>query len=346
MAVREGQAMDKLRAIQYFNRAVEAGSFAAAARLFDVSTPAVTHLIGALERSLGVALLHRTTRGLSLTTDGERYYETSRKVAADLHDLEQRLAPRGAKPRGTLTVGMRQSVGQHCVMPRIARFLSRFPDIELITKPLFTLQGFAEQNLDMAVMAGWPSERDLVVRPLAQTRHIVCASPEYWSRAGKPVEPEALRNHSCLVVRSASGVLLDSWGFERDGERRTIDVKSQLFSDDRAWLVEAACAGAGVMRITDLTSGRSFSSGLLVPVLTDWEGLEAPTIYAAYRRGQRNSKLVRVFLDFLVEVFAEIENERVPALAGAVPRAPKPQWWDRAHGRRSADVARGRKPNR
>jgi DNA-binding transcriptional LysR family regulator len=335
--------MDKLRAIQYFNRAVEAGSFAAAARVFDVSTPAVTHLVGALERSLGVALLHRTTHGVSLTTDGERYYETSRKIAGDLHDLEQRIAPRGAKPRGTLTVGMRQSVGQHCVMPRIARFLARFPDIELITKPLYTLQGFAEQDLDMAVMAGWPSERDLVVRPLAQTRHIVCASPEYWSRAGKPGEPEALRNHSCLVVRSASGVLLDTWGFERGDERRTVDVKSQLFSDDRAWLVEAACAGVGVIRITDLTSGRSLSSGLLVPVLTDWEGLEAPTIYAAYRRAHRNSKLVRVFLDFLIEVFAEIENERVLAHAGAVPRAPRPQWWDRAHGRRSAFGARGRK---
>src|SRR5688572_24987345 len=99
--------MDKLRAIQYFNRAVEDGSFTAAARSLDVSTPAVTQLIAALEREVGILLFHRTNRGLSLTADGQRYYETSRKIAADLHDLEQRLAPRAVKPRGTLTVGMR-----------------------------------------------------------------------------------------------------------------------------------------------------------------------------------------------------------------------------------------------
>jgi DNA-binding transcriptional LysR family regulator len=336
--------MDKLRAIQYFNRAAEAGSFSAAARSFDVSTPAITQLVGALERSLGVILFHRTTRGLTLTADGERYHEASRKIAADLHDLEQRLAPRGAKPRGTLTVGMRPAIAQHCVMPRIARFLARFPDIELITRPLFTLQGLSEQDLDMAVMSGWPSDRDLVVRPLAQTRHIVCASPEYWARKGKPEQPDALRDHHCLVTRSASGVLLDRWIFERSGERSTIDVKSRLFSDDRAWLEEAACAGVGVVRMTDISINRYLSSGLLVPVLTDWEVLEAPTIYAAYRRRQRNSKLVRAFLDFLIEVFTEIENERVLAPSRAVHRAPKPAWWDRAHGRQSAYVAREKKP--
>src|SRR3954447_9462929 len=103
--------MDKLRAIQYFNSAAEGGSFAAAARHFDVSTPAVTQLIGALERSLGVTLFHRTTHGLALTLDGERYLQTGRKVLADLVEAEQHLGPRGAKPRGTLTIGMSASLG-------------------------------------------------------------------------------------------------------------------------------------------------------------------------------------------------------------------------------------------
>lgn len=335
--------MDKLRAIQYLNHAVEFGSFAAAARSLDVSTPAVAQLVGALERSLGVVLLHRTTRGLSLTVDGERYYETSRKITADLRDLEQSIGPRGSKPRGTLTVGMRQSVGQNCVMPRITRFLARFPDIELVTKPARTVQDIDEKKLDIAVLMGWPSERDLGVRPLAQTRYVVCASPEYWVRAGRPHDPEELRNHHCLLFRSSSEILLDRWIFARRGEQRTVDVKSRLLSDDRPWLDEAACTGAGVIRLADLTLSRYLSSGTLVPVLTDWEAMEAPTVYATYRRSQRNSKLVRVFLDFLVEIFSELARERTPAPGGAIPHVPKPEWFGHTHGRQSAYVARGRK---
>jgi LysR family transcriptional regulator, regulator for bpeEF and oprC len=336
--------MDKLRAIQYLACAAETGSFTAAAKTLDVSTPAVAQLIRALERSLGVALFHRTTRGLSLTADGERYYETSRRITADLHDLEQILGPRGTKPRGKLTVGMREAVGRNCVMPRITRFLARFPDVELVTKPVGTFESLDELNLDLAVLTGWPPEGDMVALPLAQTRHVVCASPEYWIRQGKPQTPEELRKHDCLVTRSFSGVLLDRWIFEKKGERRTVDVKSRLLSNTRPWLDEAACAGAGVIRLADITLTRYLSSGLLVPALTDWEALESPTIFAAYRRGQRQSKLVRAFLDFLVEVFAELENERSPAPVSGISRVPKPEWFGRAHGRQSAYVARGRKP--
>lgn len=168
--------MDKLRAIQYFNRAVQAGSFAAAARSLDVSTPAVAQLVAALERSLGVVLLHRTTRGLSLTAHGERYHETSRKVAADLRDVEQRLGPRGVKPRGTLTVGMVPVMGRNWVMPRITSFLARFPDIEVVTKRVRTFQDIDEANVDVAVLIGWPPS---VISSCGSSRRRVtsCAPP-------------------------------------------------------------------------------------------------------------------------------------------------------------------------
>lgn len=332
--------MDKLRAIQYLTRTVETGSFAAAAKSLDVSTPAVAQLLNSLERALGVKLFHRSTRGLSLTADGERYYATSRKVAAELHDLEDSLGQRGAKPHGTLTVGMRQAVGQNCIMPRITRFLARFPDIELVNKPARTVKDIDAEKLDLAVLIGWPSERDLVVRPLAQTRYVVCASPEYWQREGRPQEPEELRDHHCLLFRSSAEILLDRWIFDRNGERRSVDVRSRLVTDDRPWLDEAACGGAGVIRLADLTIGRYLSSGSLVPVLTDWEALEAPTIFAVYPRSRRHSKLVRVYLDFLVEVFSEIENERNAASSRGTARVPKPEWFGRARGRQSSYVAR------
>jgi DNA-binding transcriptional LysR family regulator len=332
--------MDKLRAIAYFNRAAEAGSFTAAARSFDVSTPSVTQLVASLERSLGVALFHRSSRGLALTADGERFYEASRKVEADVHDLEQRFGQRCAKPRGTLTVGMRQAIGQNCFMPRIGRFLARFPDIELVTRTVRRIEDLETEKIDVALLQGWPPERDLVVRPLAQTRWVVCASPEYWRRAGTPREPEALRHHECLVYRALEGVLLDRWTFAKGRERRTVDVRSRLLSDDRNWIEEAAVAGSGVVRIADLTASRFLKDGRLVPALADWEATEAPTIYAAYPRHQRQSKLMRAFLDFAAEVFAELERERRPAVAGPLARVAKPQWFGRVRGRQSAYGAR------
>lgn len=333
--------MDKLRAIQFFNCSVESGSFAAAARALDVSTPAVSQLVGALERSLRISLFHRNARGLTLTTDGERYYDISRKVVADLLGIEQSLGPPGAKPRGTLTVGMRHAIGQNCVMPRIARFLARYPDVELITKPA-VIEDFDRGTLDLAIMVGWPPKRDLIARTLAQTRHVVCASPEYWKRWGRPTDPNALRDHHCLVFRNDEGVLVDRWTFEKAGEQCVVNVKSRLLSGDRSWLDAAAIAGAGVIRLTDLTAGPFLSSGLLVPALTDWESVEAPTIYALFRKNQRQSKLVHAFVDFLIEVFAELEQERTPTPTKAVQRVRQPDWFGRALVRQSTYVPRKR----
>jgi LysR family transcriptional regulator for bpeEF and oprC len=275
--------------------------------------------------------------------DGARYHEATHGITADLREIEQRIAPRGAKPRGTLTVGIREAVGLNCVMPRITRFLARYPEVELVTRPARTVRDVHEMGLDLAVLVGWPSEHDLAVRPLAQTRYVVCASPEYWMREGEPRKPEDLQGHHCLLFRSSSEILLDRWIFEKDGERRSVDVKSSLISDDRPWLDEAACAGAGVIRLADLTVSRQLSSRLLVPTLTDWQALEAPTIYAAFPRRQRNSKLLRAFLDFLMEIFAELEGERNQAVAASIARVPKPAWFGRARSRQSDYVARRRK---
>ena len=131
--------------------------------------------------------------------------------------------------------------------------------------------------------------------------------------------------------------------FERNGEQRTVDVKSRLLSDGSAWMDEAACSGAGVIRKNDLSLSRYLSSGLLVPVLTDWNALDAPTHFAVYRRSHRQSKLVRIFIDFLVEIFADLENERPSESGGVIARMAKPMWYGRAHGRQSAFAARQRK---
>jgi LysR family transcriptional regulator, regulator for bpeEF and oprC len=335
--------MDKLRAIQYFTQAAESGSFAATARHFQVSAPAVVQLVGALERSLGGPLFHRTTQGLTLTDGGQRYYDVARQLITDLRDVEQRIGSRGTRPRGTLTVGMRGSIGMSCVLPRIARFVADYPDIDLVIRPSFTVKDIDDRQLDLALLVGWPPERDLIVRPLAQTRLIVCAAPDYWARHGMPREPDDLRGRDCLIVRSSGGTLLDRWIFERNGEQRTIDVKARMVGEDLAWLGEAAAAGIGILRVVDLTLPAYLTSGRLVPALSDWEALEAPLVFAAYPPSQRRSRLVRAFLDFLVQVFAEIETERSQAIGNAISRVRKPEWYGRTHGRQSAYGIKGRK---
>ena len=333
--------MDKLRAIHYFNRAVEHGSFAAAARACDVTTAAVTQLVAALEQSLGAPLFHRSRHGLALTADGERYYEITRQILQSLHDVEQALDQHGRRPRGRLTVGFRQSLGQNCVMPHIARFLSRFPDIELVLKPITTVQELHERMVDIAVLIGWPPEGDLIVRILAPTELIVCASPAYWEHAGMPQHPQDLGQHHCLVLRSSGGALLDRWIFEKNGSTHTVDVRARFFSDDGGMLYQAACGGAGVIRIVDITLRQFLSSGHLVRALTDWKALEAPAIFAAFEKRQRQSKLVHVFLDFLHEVFAEGDTR---SLRAATPRLRPPEWFGRTQGRQSAYNARPRRP--
>jgi len=328
--------VDKLRAIQYFNQAVASGSLTGAARFFDVSTASVAELVSALEQSVGAPLLHRTRQGISLTADGEKYYEISRSVVDDLHEVEQRIGSRASELRGTLTVGIRDSIGQCCVMPNLNRFLARHPRVDLVLKPIISIDDLDDKALDLGVVIGWAPERDIVVHPLIQTRLMVVASPRYWHTHGKPETPEDLKGHDCLVIRSTGGTQLDRWTFQRQGKRCTVDVRSRLFSDERNWLYEAARGCCGVARLADITLLQDLRAGSLVPVLVEWEALEAPMVFAAFQPRARQSRLMRAFLDFLVEVFAELDIERRPLAPGHARPVAKPEWFGRVRGRHSA----------
>ncbi len=338
--------MDKMRAIEFFNRAVETGTFAAAARSFDVSTPAVTQLVATLERRLGTQLLHRTAKGLVLTADGERYREVARDVQVALAEVESRLGPRGAKACGTLTVGLRSGIGQNCVVPRLSDFMQQYPCVELRVVTVDALEEIDRLGVDLVVTTGWPPEKDFVVRPLAQSRNVVCAAPHYWLRHGTPLEPLALRDHRCLALRSSGGTILDQWSFQKVGitqaetQTQTVDITSQLVSDNICWIEQAACAGAGVIRASDFVLGQSLACGKLVAVLADWEPLDSPSHFVVYRPALRRSRLVRLFVDFLVEVFTELEAQRESLGKAPSVLVLQPAWFGRTRGKQSSFEAR------
>ena len=318
--------MDKMRAMQYLVRVVESGSFAAAARELDVSPPAVTHLIGAREHELGTRLLHRHSRHCSLTPDGEQFVPVCAMALQMLRSAEAGLSANRARASGKLVVGTQKAFGHF-----IAPFLASHPDLTLDLRfvrnpkdPLATL-------VDVVVFIGWIDEDiDMIAKHAGQTRYVTCAAPGYWKARGIPRDPDELRGHDCLALRSSWGAVLDLWKYRRDGAERSVALDPRMVSDDMDWMIEAALRGAGVVRLIDLKIRPFIEQGLLDPVLEDWEGLEAPPIQVLYRRGSRPSARVRAFADFVSAVCADLEGWRRGAGDARFAPVPMPPWF-RSH---------------
>ncbi len=322
--------MDKLRAIEYFVRVVEAGSFSAAARQLEVSPPAVSKLIAALERELGTTLLHRDSRRVVLTADGDRYLQTCARALAGLREAESEIASGRTRASGKLVVGLSRMLGPNCLMPFLPEFLRRYPDIELDIRAVHYPQEPLAAKCDVLVLIGWGEEPDWIMRTIAWNRLLAAAAPHYWSEHGEPGDPDDLLRHRCVAFRLPRGVVYDQWKFRRGDESRSVAVNPFLIADDRDASLQAVVAGAGVMWVSDLTVMPFLRRGELQPALTDWVGLEAPPIRLHYRRGGRNSAKVRAFSDFVAEVFERLEASR--GASAPVPlEGSTPAWFVANH---------------
>lgn len=336
--------MDKLRAIEYFVRVVECGTFSAAARQLEVSAPAVTKLIAALERELGVQLLVRDSRRVVLTADGDRYLQTSARALADLRAAENELSSGRTRARGKLVVGLSRVVGPNCVMPWLPEFQRRHPDIELDVRAVHYPQEPQAALCDVMLLLGWGEDPAWIMRTLAWPCVGVVAAPAYWAEHGEPADPDDLTRHRCVAYRLPRGLVYDHWKLRRGDETREVALKPCLVADDRDTLLQAVLAGAGVMWASDLTVMGHLRSGSLRPVLTDWVGLEAPPLRLHYRRGGRNQAKVRAFSDFVTELVARLEASRTGGLRSAGPGSV-PGWFlaDHVGGLAGRWKPRGRK---
>ncbi len=322
--------IDKLRAIEYFARVVETGSFAAAARALEVSPPAVTKLIAALERDLGTVLLHRDSRRVVLTADGQSYLQACMPVLDDLRAAEARLASNRIVASGRLVVGMSRVLGANVLMPYLPELLRRHPGMELDFRVVHYPQEPQASLCDLLLLIGWAEDPDWVLRTIGWTRVCIAAAPQYWHEQGVPRDPDDLKLHRCVAYRLPRGLVYDRWKFERGEESRSVAVTPYLVADDRDALQQAVVSGAGVLWAGDLTVHELVRRGLLQPVLRDWVGLEAPPIRLHYRRGARNSAKVRAFADFARQVVERLEAQRPgPAAAFAAAQAapPTPDWF-------------------
>jgi DNA-binding transcriptional LysR family regulator len=325
--------MDKLRALQYFVAAASERSLSAAARRHDVSLPAVAKLVTALERSLGVRLFDRSSQGLTLTNDGERYLESCQPLLDRLAEADDAVRSATVKPRGTLTVAGPAFVLQNILGPTLPRFHARYPDIDLDFRIVNQMGDADGGGADVFVLFGWHEAPDFVRKPVAQNLYVVLATPAYWDAHGVPQRPIDLEDHQCLAFRNPQRILLDVWDFERGAERESVRARGWLASSHRNMLLDAALAGEGVVRSTDLIAQPLVHAGRLRAELTDWHGLNAPPVNVYFRPQHRRTPRVRVFVEHAAEAFRRLEANR------AVPVAPpgeRPSWFDSKPARASA----------
>ena len=330
--------MDKLQAMQAFARVVEAGTFTRAAESMDLPKTAVTRLIQSLEDHLKVRLLHRTTRRVGVTPDGAAYYERVIRLLADIQEMEGAVSHARAAPRGRIRVDVASSVANMMIIPALPEFYARHPDIQIDLGVSDRPVDLISDNVDCVVRGGAITDQSLVARRVGSLGHGCCASPRYLAQHGTPAHPADLDGPGHRVVsyfHSVSGrrVPLD---FSRDGERYEVFGHHHLGVNDGHAYINAGLSGLGVIQAPDFMIKPHLDAGRLVPFLCQWEAEPVP-LYVVYPPNRHLSAKVRVFVDWIADLFArhaewqqalldscDAKAEPGQAMAGAPTIAPHP----------------------
>jgi len=293
-------AMDKFNNMQVFCRIVELGTFSAVAKELKCSTMMISKYMAQLEASLGVVLLNRTTRSLSLTSAGEAYYNRSRQLLEDLADLEASTAQMGERIKGHIKISAPIDFGGMYMVPVIEQFLHQYPEV----KVLMTLDNKPPNlrigSFDISLLVTDTLDPGVVARKIAETELCTYASPAYLAENGYPQSIEELASHRCLhYVDTPHG---DYWLFNVGGEVKKIKVDWLLASNNGRALCQAAALGMGVVRAPKLSVAPYLQSGELVEILRDYHR-PALAIYATYLQRRFYPAKLTAFIDFLIRYF-------------------------------------------
>jgi DNA-binding transcriptional LysR family regulator len=314
--------MDLVGAMRLFATVVNTGSFSAAARELDLNQSSISRQVNALEDRLGVTLLNRTTRRLSLTEAGQIYYERATAILAEIEDADQAVLQLGATPRGTLRVIVPVVFGRMHVAPALPSLLAQYRELRIDLTLTDHSLDLLEEGADLSIQLGIPTSSSLIARKLADNPWIICASPEYLARHGTPRTPHDLRGHNCLTRRTQLGAAYQ-WQFrDARGELVEFPISGNLQTNNPEALRAAALGGLGLVRLSSWTVGKDLSAGALVRVLTGYEVLsldgEGP-VYAVTPSTRHRSAKVRVFVDHLAQWLASHDPTRPQAQAVETP---------------------------
>lgn len=294
-------SLDHLTGMAVFARVVEEGGFSKAAQTLGLSKSAVSKQVSRLEDRLGVRLLNRTTRRLSLTEAGTAFYEGCRQVVSDAEAAEAAVSHLASAPRGVLRVNAPMSFGQLHVAPALPDFMARYPELAIDLQLNDRTVDVVEEGFDMAIRIGELPDSSLIARRLAPMRRAAAAAPAYLDRHGRLAHPRDLEAHECLIYSYLAWGR--EWRFDGEGGEVRVPVSGRVEINNGDALLAAARRGAGIVMLPTFLVGDDLRAGRLEPVLADWSPTQRGAVYAVFPASRNLLPKVRVFVDFLAERF-------------------------------------------
>jgi DNA-binding transcriptional LysR family regulator len=304
-AIQKTSTMDDFTRIRTFIKVVEAGSFSAAAH-DGLSVSAVTRQVKALEDELHVRLLNRNTRRLALTDAGRRFFERVTGISNDLNRAKAEAISEHEGVKGLLRVSARTTSGTTVLIPALPKFLAKYPEIQLNISLTDERRDLIANHIDVALWVGELPDADIVARRLSPTSRIVCCSPDYLRRRGRPREPTDLLRHDCILFTAPT--YSNRWRFSRNGQIEEVCVRGSVQTDNGLVLLASGLAGIGIISGNHWMVHHYVKQGRLVTLLDDYTffpRLGDVDLYAVFPSSRGLSRKVRAFVDFLVEAFDE-----------------------------------------
>jgi len=292
------EGANRARELEVFAATIEGGSFSAAGRKLGLTPSAVSRTIDRIEARLGVRLILRTTRVLTLTAEGQVYLGAARRILSDLDDAEQLIANQGA-PRGRLRVSAAFAHGRLCIVPLLGKFAALYPNILVDISLTDAIVDVIGGQADVAIRFGILADSPLTARRVGQTGRSIVASPAYLAAHGTPQVPEDLHNHNCLNFnfRRAEPV----WPFRKDGRDYALSVHGNIEANNGETLGQLAVDGVGITRVGNFSVADDLVAGRLVPLLEAYNPGDMEAIHAVFVGGANMPTRVRVFVEFLVQ---------------------------------------------
>jgi DNA-binding transcriptional LysR family regulator len=292
--------MDQLAAMRLFVRVAERGSFAQAADELELSRPAASSQIAALEKHLGVRLLNRTTRRVSLTAEGTEFLRRCRRILDELRDAEETLRQTRSKPQGKLRVDVPVAFGRYLLLPALPEFTRRYPLIELDLRLNDRVVDLVAEQVDVALRVGPLRQSGLVARRVTNINLVTGAAPQYLADHGEPQTPDDLRQHRLLGLTSPGGAPPE-WNFPPPYTPRRLKLNFALLFNASEAPVIAAAAGLGIVHTADILIAEYVARGELRLVLEDYV-VPGPPMSLVYPSAGHQSAKVRVFSDFAADL--------------------------------------------
>ncbi|BCM24216.1 LysR family transcriptional regulator [Methyloradius palustris] len=295
--------MDRFDTMLAFTRVVELASFTKAAHSLNLPKTTVSAQVVALEKRLAVKLLNRTTRHVSVTTDGAAYYERAIRLLNELDDTEASVRQFTTKPKGRLRIDLPASLGRQVVMPAIKEFFDRYPEIELeigcSDRPVDLLQ----EGVDCVIRGGELLDQSMVARRIGSIRIVSCATPDYLRKAGIPQTPEDIERHSTINYMSSKTGKIYEFDYSKDGITSLVTGQRSIAINDTDASLAAGLAGVGIMQTASFLVQDLIATGKLEIVLGEYLSEDVP-IFVMYPQNRHLSSKVRAFVDWVAELFA------------------------------------------